>query len=168
MVVIHCAYTEQINPSGTTPVLTRDQIWRGLQRKVRRAQDFVPVIEDCEVLEERTTDGVPEVVRLAHFKAMGDRPPTKVEEVCRSFYPTKIDFVQPSGAVITNTVSDGPGLTEHDYNMTYTFEWRFPDVAEGSSEAQKLAEQKVKEAQMAVHSSIVAMRKMAVANELDG
>lgn len=86
MVVVHCAYTEQINPAGAAPVLTRDQIWRGLQRKVRRAQDFVPVIEGCDVIEDKGN----EVVRVAHFKAMGDRPAMKVQETCRSYYPTKV------------------------------------------------------------------------------
>ena len=79
----------------------------------------------------------------------------------------QVEFWQPDGALIINTVSDGPGMTENDYNMTYTFEWRYPDIAEGSQE-HKNAEQKAREgAKMAVHSSIEAMRKMASAGELD-
>lgn len=86
MVVVNCAYTEKINPQGSSPVLTRDQIWKGLQRKIRKAQDFVPVIESCEVLEEKEN----EVVREAHFKAAGGKPAHSVKEVCKSFYPTKV------------------------------------------------------------------------------
>ena len=78
-----------------------------------------------------------------------------------------MNFIQPDGAVITNTVSDGPSMTEHDYNMTYTFEWRYPNVTEGSEEHQKLQKSTVDGAKMAVHSSIEAMRKMAAAGELD-
>ena len=78
-----------------------------------------------------------------------------------------MDFHQPDGALITNTVSDGPGLTEHDYNMTYTFEWRHPDVTEGSEEHKKLTKDAIQMAKMAVHSSIEAMRKMAEKGELD-
>lgn len=81
MVTINCAYTEQVNPSGATPVLSRDQIWRGLQRKIRKAQDFVPVIVSTDVLE----DGETEVKRVAHFKSGQN-----VEEVCKSYYPTKV------------------------------------------------------------------------------
>jgi len=69
--------------------------------------------------------------------------------------------------VITNTVSDGDGLTEHDYHMTYTFEWRHPEVEEGSEEVSKLRKQYTEGAKTAVHSSIVAMRRMAQAGELD-
>jgi len=79
----------------------------------------------------------------------------------------QVDFWQPNGALITNTISDGEGLTEHDYNMTYTFEWRYPDVKEGTDEADKLMKQSVQGAKMAVHKSIEAMRKMAQAGELD-
>lgn len=85
MVVINCAYTEQINPSGASPVLTRDQIWKGLQRKIRRAQDFVPIISACEVLEDKGD----EVTRVATF------PDTTVKEVCKSYYPTKVFETSP-------------------------------------------------------------------------
>ena len=85
MVVIHCAYTEKINPSGASPILTRDQIWKGLQRKIRKAQDFVPVITATDVLEEKEN----EVVREAHFNAGIGQPEHSVREVCKSYYPTK-------------------------------------------------------------------------------
>jgi hypothetical protein len=51
--------------------------------------------------------------------------------------------------------------------MTYTFEWRYPEVAEGSAEAKQLQEDRIKDAQKAVHSTIVAMRAMAAKGELD-
>lgn len=86
MVTVNCAYTEQINPAGVTPVLTRDQIWKGLQRKIRKAQDFVPVIEACDVIEEKGN----EVVREAHFKETQGFKKQTVREVCKSYYPTKV------------------------------------------------------------------------------
>ena len=79
----------------------------------------------------------------------------------------KVDFWQPSGALITNTISDGKTFEEKDLQMTYTFEWRYPDVVEGSEEHKEKWKQSVEGAKMAVHSSIVAMRKMAEAGELD-
>ena len=88
MVIIHVAYTELINPSGATPVLTRKQVWKGLQRKIRRAQDFVPPIEGCDVLEEY--DNV--VVRQAHFKHTPgmNTGASVVKEVCKSYEPTRV------------------------------------------------------------------------------
>lgn len=79
----------------------------------------------------------------------------------------QVDFWQPDGALITNTVSEGDSLTEKDYNMTYTFEWRYPDIKEGSQEHKDATKRAVEGAKMAVHSSIEAMRKMAMAGELD-
>lgn len=95
MVTINCAYTEPINPSGGSPVLTQDQIWKGLQRKIRHAQDFVPVITGTDVVEEKDN----EVTRVAHFKAMHEpdgktvrKEGHSVKEVCKSYYPTKVRF----------------------------------------------------------------------------
>lgn len=96
MVTINCAYTEQINPAGATPVLTREQVWKGLQRKIRKAQDFVPVIEACDVIEEKDN----EVVREAHFKAVQGFEKKTVREVCKSYYPTKVRIWTSSFAIL--------------------------------------------------------------------
>ena len=85
-VTIHCAYTEPINPSGATPILSRDQVWRGLQRKIRKAQDFVPIIEKTDIVEDKGT----EVTRIAHFKPSNGKDAHEVKEVCKSYYPTKV------------------------------------------------------------------------------
>lgn len=58
-------------------------------------------------------------------------------------------------------------MNEHDYHMTYSFEWRRPELIEGSEEHVKLEKEYREGAKMAVHSSIEAMRKMAAAGELD-
>lgn len=93
MVVINVAYTQAINPAGATPVLTRPQLWAGLQRKIRRAQDFVPVITECTVVEEN--DNV--VVRDAHFgeKGVPGQEDTTVREVCKSYKPAKVCQILP-------------------------------------------------------------------------
>jgi hypothetical protein len=83
MVTLHLAYTSAINPAGATPVLTESQVWAGLQRKIRFAQEFVPVIASCDVLEEK--DGV--VTREVVFKP-GVGPKERAKEVVRSFWPS--------------------------------------------------------------------------------
>ena len=77
-----------------------------------------------------------------------------------------MDFHQENGAVITNCISDGPGLTDHDLNMTYIFEWMHDDVEAGSQTYKDLAEEHTKGAKVAVDKSIEAMRRMAAAGEL--
>lgn len=82
MVNIHIAYTAPINPAGASPVLSKTQIYAGLERKVHYAQEFVPVIESCKVVEEK--DGV--VVRDVVFKD-GAGPKKHAREWVRSYWP---------------------------------------------------------------------------------
>jgi len=84
MTVIHLSYTSAINKPGSSPELSLAQIWAGLRRKVHFAQEFVPVIESCTVVEERA-DGT--VVRDVVFKE-GAGPKPKAREVVREFWPS--------------------------------------------------------------------------------
>jgi hypothetical protein len=129
MVTLHLAHTSRINPSGASPILTPPQIWAGLQRKIRFAQEFVPVIESCDVLEEK--DGV--VTREVVFKK-GMGPKDRAKEVVRGFWPSWVDFEQEDGSHIKNIISDGD---DGDLFMTYAFEFRLPGVEEGSEQAEK-------------------------------
>jgi hypothetical protein len=80
---IHIAYTTLINPPAASPVLTLPQIWAGLQRKIRHADEFVPVIKSCKVLTE-ASDGA--VTRQVKFDdKLG--PPAFADEVVRSYWP---------------------------------------------------------------------------------
>lgn len=84
MVTINCAYTESINPAGSSPTLTKDQVWKALQIKTRHPQGFVPIISSSEILEEKEN----EVTRKAHFMERDAIPAHTVVEVCKSYYPT--------------------------------------------------------------------------------
>lgn len=83
MVNLYLAYTAPINPPNASPVLSSEQCWAGLQRKIRNAPEFVGAITKCDVLEDK--DGV--VTREVVF---GARPDTRVKEVCKSFEPMKV------------------------------------------------------------------------------
>lgn len=79
----HLAYTSRINAPGVTPVLTKAQVWAGLQHKIRNAHEFVPFFEACRVLEE--VDGV--VTREVTLK-QGTYTRDKIQEVVTSYWPT--------------------------------------------------------------------------------
>lgn len=97
MVTINVAFTSPINPAGATPVLTLGQVWAGLERKIRFAQEFVPVILGTEVLEETTegtgSEAVPVVVREATFKEGFREGDPKVKEVCKCYEPSRVCLV---------------------------------------------------------------------------
>ncbi|KAH5053924.1 hypothetical protein HBH96_145940 [Parastagonospora nodorum] len=154
MVTLHLAYTAPINPLSTTPVLTHAQVWAGLQRKIRFAQEFVPVIASCSVLSDE--DGV--VTRDVVFKP-GVGPKEKAREVVRGFGTSWVDFEQEDGSVVKNVISDG---ADGALYMTYAFEFRFPDLREGSAEAEAQREKLKGTSKMAVEKSIETIRQMVL------
>lgn len=79
---------------------------------------------------------------------------------------SQVDFHEQTGAVLTNMVSDGPGMTDEELNMTYFFEWPHPDVEAGSDKEKELTEQHKKRGKMSVDKTIEAIRKMVVAGKL--
>lgn len=93
MSTIYVAYTEPLNPPSLsdTPILTQEQAWTGLKLKVRRPQDFIPALDDCQVVEER--DGGQYIVREAHVAATLQESPmagTTVREECTLHAPVKV------------------------------------------------------------------------------
>jgi hypothetical protein len=90
MVTFHIAYTAPINPPSSSPTLSIPQIWTGLQRKVRHAQEFVPVMESCTVQKEE--DGI--VTRVVKLR---DGP--EATEVVTSFYPSWVSSSTNSFAI---------------------------------------------------------------------
>lgn len=95
---VHVAFTAPVNPPSTTPLITRLQLWAGLERKVRHAQDFVPVFTDCQVLKEESNHGNTVITRRAMIKdgAMEHVKERYIEEVCTLYEPTKVDFLSPT------------------------------------------------------------------------
>jgi len=156
MVNFHLAYTAPINPAGSSPTLSVSQVWAGLQRKIRFAQEFVPAaITGCEVLSEE--DGV--VTRIVNFKpGMGAKSSAK--EVVTSFGEAWIEFKQEDGSIIRNIISEGSSGTVEDLQMTYMFEWMFPNIEEGSTEAGEQFKKVKGTAKMAVDGSINTIREM--------
>jgi hypothetical protein len=46
------AASRPINPAGVTPVLTAEQVWKGLELKERQPGLFLNVIESCQVIQD--------------------------------------------------------------------------------------------------------------------
>jgi hypothetical protein len=52
MVKVYAARTLPVNPPDAPFVLTKAQLWKCLQRKVRHATEFVPVMRNCTVTKD--------------------------------------------------------------------------------------------------------------------
>ncbi|KAJ2989863.1 hypothetical protein NUW58_g3251 [Xylaria curta] len=94
MVTFNIAYTAPINKTGATPILTQPQVWEGLKMKVRKAQDFVSAITECQVLSEETLpSGELQITRQVRFApSTAHSTGGSVKEVCAS---QDIAFVRP-------------------------------------------------------------------------
>jgi hypothetical protein len=161
--ILHLAHTTPINPaSSSSPPLTRTQIWAGLQRKIRHAEEFVPVIDSCTVLSDEA--GV--VVRDVRFKA-GRGAKEKARETVKTCGMSWVDFEQEDGTHIRNVISEGAG-GEADLYMTYMFEFALPHIEEGSEDAEKEEKRLKGMAKGAVESSIDAIREMVKDGRITG
>ncbi|KAF4464296.1 duf1857 domain-containing protein [Fusarium albosuccineum] len=165
MVNFNLAYTAPINPAGAEPVLTRDQVWKGLKRKVRHAQEFVSVIVDCKVITEEVAETGDKVTREVTFVPnLGIRDSNApAKETVYEFAPSRVDFHQEDGSTVSNIVSSGP---DGELLMTYAFEWRHPSIAEGSDEAKALEAKNWKLAPVAVEGSIDTIRRLVKEGEI--
>lgn len=63
-------------------------------------------------------------------------------------------------------VSDGPGMTDEEMQMTYFFEWPHPDVEADSAKEKELTEQHKKRGKMSVEKALEGIRRMVVAGTL--
>lgn len=85
----YIAFTAPINPSESSPVLSKEQIWACLHRKVRNAEEFVGgAIKSTEVLSESKDEHGRLVITREVVFAEGDR---RVKEVCTFYEGVKVD-----------------------------------------------------------------------------
>ena len=154
------AFTAPINPPGTTPVLTTEQIWNGLLLKIRSAETFVPAaIQSTKVISDSVdpSTGNPITVREVLFR----ETQKTVQETVTAFEATRVEFAQPDGSKISNVISAGAG---EELYMTYIFEWRHPDVSK--EELAALYEKEKKMSQMAVEGTINVLRELVQEKKL--
>ncbi|KAJ7135846.1 hypothetical protein C8R44DRAFT_662072 [Mycena epipterygia] len=93
------AVTRPVNPPGAEPVLTEDQLWKGLEFNARNPSAFISMISSCKV----TLDGGKKLAREVTFGS----PPEIVTEEIESHPATIVYFETNRGMRITNVVSYG-------------------------------------------------------------
>ncbi|KAB8235914.1 SRPBCC family protein [Aspergillus alliaceus] len=161
MLTLNIAYTEPVNNPAdpTLPVLTQEQVWDGLKLKARRPQDFIPSLDDSRVIEEREDGAF--IVREAHVATNLHQSPMAgkwTREECRLHAPVRTYFILPGGSAVENIVSVG-----HDQNLylTFTYEWKLPDIKPGTSEARKAEGDHRQIAISSVQGTIRRLRQLA-------
>ncbi|KAJ5605708.1 hypothetical protein N7510_008489 [Penicillium lagena] len=165
MVILNVAYSEPVNCSDpSTPSLTQEQIWKGLELKARRPQDFIPSFDDSRVIEERENGCY--ILREAHVASNLRGSPMAGKwsrEECRLHKPVMSQFTLPGGSIIQNILSMGPDQVLY---LTFTYQWNFPNIEPETQEAQQAWEDHMKIAISSVQGTIRALRKLAEEHEL--
>lgn len=142
-----------VNPDGATPVLSREQVWRGLELKAENALPFVKGMTQCDVLE-RTANTITREVTF-----MG----AQSKEFITLFAPVKVQFERLDGTGwIDNTLSD----SEHGLLLTFTFGINFPGIEQGTP-AEKERGDGMRGAYVgAVEATLARVRQMVSDGEL--
>lgn len=89
MVNIKVSQTGLINPPGVTPVLTLDQMWRGLVYKSREPQKFVAAVERRDIVSEHENG----LTRIEYFKPGLGPPAGKVTGDCEYWAPHRVSLL---------------------------------------------------------------------------
>ncbi|KAG5352480.1 hypothetical protein C0989_002114 [Termitomyces sp. Mn162] len=120
------AVSRRVNPPGATPVLTEEQVWKGLGIKARNPMTFVPMITSSEVLSDEGT----KVVRSVRFN--NGEPVTEHIEL----HANTIAYfeMESTGIRITNVLSYNE---EGELILTFSFANGVPVPVEGKT-AQEL------------------------------
>jgi hypothetical protein len=147
------SHTVQVNPPGAEPVLSRLQLWRGLEMKAENALPFVPGMTKCDMVER--TGNI--IVRDVTFAGNSHRERITLHR------PVQVHFerVGESG-FIENTISD----SAHGLLLSFTFALTFPGTAEDSPEEQAAGDTMKYAYINAVGATLERVRKMVSDHEL--
>ncbi|QJD93405.1 DUF1857 family protein [Duganella dendranthematis] len=138
------------------PLLTRAQLWAGLQQKARNGVPFIPAMTHCEVLE----DSEHGLLREVAIRGKSAR-----ERV--TFYPPKKTvFARLSGPVdglIVNEILEGP---DGDLKLRFSFALQLVDVDSGTESERKFSASMCEDYSSAVDSALAEIRRAVKAGQL--
>lgn len=147
------ANTIPINPEGVQPVLTAEDVWRGLVLKAENALPFVPGMTRCDVVE-RGPDWLLREVEFnggSHLERISLRAPVQVH----------FERVGEDGFIENIISTSDLGLL-----LTFTFGLSFPGTEPGS-DAERAKGEEMKGAYIgAVAATLAKVRQMKSAGEI--
>ena len=131
------------------PLLTRAQVWAGLQRKARNGVPFIPAMTRCHVVED-TEAGL---IRDVAIRGIAAR-----ERV--TFYPPKKTVFTrlsgPADGVIVNEILEGP---DGELKLRFSFALQLVDVDSGSPEERHFGSHMCDDYSSAVDAVLAEIRR---------
>jgi hypothetical protein len=122
--MISVSKTIDVNPDQTDVVLTRADVWRGLEAKANNALPFVPSMTYCEVSEREENL----IVREIEFRGerFGERVTLQPQE--------SVVFERTSGSVMGTIRNDILEETPGELQLRFSFDLELEGVEAGSEE----------------------------------
>jgi len=127
--MIYSTATVPVNPQGETP-LTREQVWKGLERKARDARLFLPpgLCTRCDVTEESDT----------HFVREATIAGQDLREIITLEPQAKVTFFQATGpregAIVNELFEDEAGELQLKFYCYLGLRGKQPGGAEEQAE----------------------------------
>jgi hypothetical protein len=127
--MIYSTATVPVNPEGE-PMLTREQVWKGLERKARDARLFLPpgLCTRCEVTEESAT----------HFVREATIAGADLREIITLEPQTKVTFSQATGpregAIVNEIIDDEGGALQLRFYCYLGLRGKEPNGSEEQAE----------------------------------
>ena len=147
--MISVAKTVAVNPDGTDVVLTRADVWRGLEAKANDALPFVPSMTHCEVFER--TENV--IVREIEFRGerFGERVTLNPQE--------SVVFERTWGSVLGTIRNEILEENSGEIQLRFSFDLELEGV-EAGSEAERSYEETMRGDYLkAVDATLSAIRR---------
>ena len=142
------SHSIEVNPENSKPVLTREDVWRGLVMKAENALPFVPGMTKCDVVER----GNDWLLRDVEFKGQA------FQEKITFRAPVQVHFERVGGeGFIENTISS----SDRGLLLTFTFGLVFPDTEAGSAAEQEKGESMKDYYIAAVAATLAKVREMS-------
>ena len=139
-----------VNPPGAAPVLTLEQVWRGLVMKAENALPFVDAMQECRVIERFADGFVREIVLRG----------VRMRERITFTPPVQVHFqrMEAKGydGWITNVISE----SDQGPMLVFTFCVGFPDAPSGSAEERRRGDAVKASYVSAIASTLKAVRAL--------
>jgi len=147
--MISVSKTIDVNPEGSDIVLTRADVWRGLEAKANNALPFVPSMTYCEVSER----GDNLIVREIEFRGerFGERVTLEPQD--------SVVFERTFGSVLGTIRNDILEDSDGELQLRFSFDLELEGVEAGSQEERDYEETMRGDYMKAVDATLAAIRR---------
>ncbi|POS69116.1 hypothetical protein DHEL01_v212489 [Diaporthe helianthi] len=146
--VINFTFTSPVNRPGQQPILSQDDVWKGIEHITRRPQDVVDYVSRCEVFADTGLS----LKRRLVFKEGPNLPDKPIEQ--------NVEYVGPPG-IGTSALVVAHGESDDEVYLSQTLQDPYPPgITRGSTEASEFRKHRETLAKSNIKSNIEYFRQL--------